>query len=46
VEPGSYTVSVESYDSMNDAEVGFESQSDQEITVGEGEVVDVQLVFE
>jgi hypothetical protein len=46
VEPGSYFISIEIYDSMNDAETVFESRSDQEITVGEGEVVDVQLVFE
>ncbi len=46
VEPGSYFISIEVYDSMNDAETVFESLSDQEITVGEGEVVDVQLVFE
>ena len=46
VEPGSYFISIEIYDSMNDAETVFESRSDQEITVGDGEVVDVQLVFE
>jgi hypothetical protein len=46
VEPGSYFISIEIYDSMNDAETVFESRSDQEITVGEGEVVDVRLVFE
>ncbi len=46
VEPGSYFISIEIYDSMNDAETVFESRSDQEITVRDGEVVDVQLVFE